>query len=213
MIGASMDLNLQDAAEIQQDEEDHDGGGDEGDTADSEEEVEVEAQPKRRRGKDLLWKHFASFSSNDLYKDSEIFTELKSQMSRKRITKEGNSRIEWFYCLYANKRGYKKCPKVYKVAFPQTSYEVFVYSTDDDHFHEEDDTHQTKTNYRWTEAQEAVIRRCIKTNVTRNKLIVRELRESNLVNASGCLPSADQVHFFSSPYSSCGIPLPHKSFQ
>ena len=80
MIGASMDLNLQDAAEIQQDEEDHDGGGDEGDTADSEEEVEVEAQPKRRRGKDLLWKHFASFSSNQGY-----IQVLKSRRNPKRL--------------------------------------------------------------------------------------------------------------------------------
>ena len=190
-----MDLNLQDAAHIVPGEEDYNGHGDEGDTSGS--EGEEEAQPKRRRGKDLKWKQIASFPSSDLYKGSEIFTELNSQMSRKRVTPAGNSKIEWFECLYSRKRGYKKCPKMYKASFPQSSDEVFVYSTEDDHVHEEDNAHQTKTNYHWTASQEDVIRRCIKTHVKSNKLILRELRESNMVNADGRLPTAAQVHFFS----------------
>ena len=203
-----MDLNLQDAAHIVPGEEDFIGHGDEGDTS-GDSEGEEEAQPKRRRGKDLKWKQIASFPSSDHYKGSDIFTELNSQMSRKRVTAAGNSKIEWFECLYSRKRGYKKCPKMYKASFPQSSDEVYVYSTEDDHDHEEDDAHQTKTNYHWTALQEDVIRRCIKTHVKSNKLILRELRESNMVNADGRLPTATQVHFFHLLL----IPLPHKALK
>ena len=84
--------------------------------------------------------------------------------------------------------------------FPQTSDEVHVYSTEDDHVHEVDDAHQTKTNYHWTAPQEDVIRRCLKTHVKSNKLILRELRESNMLNGDGRLPTAAQVHIFSPAY-------------
>ena len=119
---------------------------------------------------------------------------------------------EWFKYTWLST--YVRClnsgaEKMYKASFPQSSDEVYVYSTEDDHDHEEDDAHQTKTNYHWTALQEDVIRRCIKTHVKSNKLILRELRESNMVNADGRLPTATQVHFFHLLL----IPLHHKALK
>lgn len=194
-----MDLPFLDAAEILGRRWEREEGRDESETEEEEEEEEEgeedeeEGQPKQRRGKDREWKEIASFASNDLYKESELFTELNSQMTRRKESKEGNTKFEWFICREARRKGRMKCPRVLKVGFPQWSHEVVVYGTDDDHQHGEDEGHQTKTYYHWTDAQEAVIRRCIKNKVFKNNLILRELRELNLTNATGLLPNTSQV--------------------
>ena len=120
-----MDLPFLDAAEILGRRWEREEGRDESETEEEEEEEEEgeedeeEGQPKQRRGKDREWKEIASFASNDLYKESELFTELNSQMTRRKESKEGNTKFEWFICREARRKGRMKCPRVLKVGFPQ----------------------------------------------------------------------------------------------
>ena len=199
-----MDLRLLDAADIPReeveegvDDEEETGGDTNEDTGEEtgEEEENVTGH-KRKRGKDREWKEHSSFPSKEHYQASEIFAEIKSQMTRNRVQSLPNSRHELFACRHAKKSGWMPCKKVYKVVYPHTSFEIVVYETEDIHVHEEDPKSHTKDYYHWTEAQVAVIRRYLKTKVSRNKLILRELRDEGLVNGSGRLPTLAQANLF-----------------
>ena len=198
---SSMDFNLQDAADLAEAgrhegaEEEHEQHLEQGSDEENDEEDDEENAPKKRRGKDREWKLTANFANQDIYKDSDIYTEIKSEMYRNRNWNTEDSRVELYLCNYSRKAGYKSCPRLFRVEYSHTSLDIFVYGTEDEHQHEEDPEYQTNLNYRWTEAQEEVIHQHLRTGGKSNKIIWRQLRDDNLTNASGRLPTLEQVAF------------------
>ena len=51
---------------------------------------------------------------------------------------------------YYDKKGWKSCPRQYKVCILKTSFHIMVFCTIEKHCHEEDPNYDTKTNYHWT---------------------------------------------------------------
>ena len=99
-------------------------------------------------------------------------------------------------CKFSQRRGYKVCKRQYMVVYPSSSLTVVVFHTPDhlEHLHEEDPTYQTKENYHWTEQQEAIVLRGIRTD-TKNTLILRTLKEEGATNGSCKYPDIRQVGF------------------
>ena len=102
------------------------------------------------------------------------------------------SRNQNFVCKYASKRGWKYCPRQYKVCFLHKVMNIMIYCTPEEHCHEEDENYTTKENYHWTKTQEEIIIKAIKNNV-KNSLILRELKEKAAVNGSNKFPTLGQV--------------------
>ena len=183
--------DIREVAEIEEEHEEqrheHESEESEGDGA------EDVAAPKRKRGKDRDWKQVECFSNKDLYEASEIHTKITSQMHLRSTYKTQDNTNVLYACSYFRKRGWKPCQRALRVSFSQTSMDILVLETDDAHVHEKDPDFGTNTYYRWTEAQEGLIRLYLKTKTKSNKVILRDLRDQNLVNGQGKLPTAAQV--------------------
>ena len=186
-------MDIIDAADIlpEQRPDENEASGEE---TEEEEEENVE-EPRRRRGKERSWDQIGSFSTVAEFKSSEIHTELTAQMTRnnKHPNKEEEFQYDTYVCAYFRKRGWKSCPKTVRVGYSQTSQDIVVWSTDNEHQHELDPDYDTTINFRWTAEQEEVVRRHLQARHKRNALILRELREKNLVNGAGKLPTVAQV--------------------
>ena len=185
-----MDVNLQDTADVEVEDL-----ADEGDveTQTETEEEEEDEEPKRRRGKDRVWKEVASFPNKEQFRASEIHVELSAEMTRQNIYKGEDRHTHLYVCRYFKKHGWKRCHRAVRVEFSQTAFDIVVCETDDSHIHEEEPGFATPVNYHWTSEQCQVIRRHIQARSKRANLILRELRDKNLVNGAGLLPSKDQV--------------------
>ena len=185
-----MDINLQDAAELGVEDT-----GDEGDveTGTETEEDEENEEPMRRRGKDKDWKEVASFPDKEQYRASEIHNEISSEMTRHNKYRGEDFLIHLHVCRYYKRAGWKRCDRSVRVGFSQTSHDIVVWETDDGHNHEEEPEFATPVNYHWTEQQCEVIRRHIQARSKRTNMILKELRDKNLTNGAGILPSKDQV--------------------
>ena len=200
-----MDINLQDAADIELEEraDDVDGDGEDtetddvdGDGNDTEtEEDEENEEPKRKRGKDREWKDLASFPNKEEFRASEIHIELSTEMTRhnKYLGKDCLNHL--YVCRYYKKPGWKRCNRAVRVGFAQSSFEIFVWESEDEHKHEKEEGYATPVNYHWTPEQCQVIHRHIQSKSKRINLILRELRDENLVNGTGLLPTKLQVAF------------------
>ena len=187
-----MDINPQDTADIELEERADDVEGDGEETEETEEEEEDE-EPKKRRGKDREWKELASFPNKEQFRASEIHIELSAEMTRQNIYKGEDCHNHLYVCRYFKKQGWKRCHRAVRVGFSQTSFDIFVCETDGGHIHEEEPGFATPVNYHWTPEQCQVIRRHIQARSKRINLILRELRDQNLVNGTGLLPTKDQV--------------------
>ena len=147
-----------------------------------------------RRGKDVPLYEIADFKDNDEFKDSEIKAEIDEFMTRRKIWKTDFANNESYYCKYNNKRGFKQCPRQLKICFVSTCHKIVVFSNMEDHCHEEDLSHVTKTNYHWTSRQIAVIENHIKyTGKNNNKIILAQLKEEGLTNGGCQYPTLAQV--------------------
>ena len=147
---------------------------------------------KKTRGKDIEWLDYEMFQGPDEYKQSNLRKELKEMMMRKKKWTNKESRNENFICKYHSKKGWKQCPRQYRVCFSNSSMNIAVFSTAEEHSHHEDPDYSTKENYHWTAKQEAIINRGIKNNI-KNSMILRELKEEGAVNGSGNYPTLSQV--------------------
>ena len=182
--------NLEDAADLEPEVP-----GDEGDveTDTEEDEENEEDEEKRRRGKDRDWKEVASFPNKEQFRASEIHIELSAEMTRHNIHKGETLHTHLYVCRYYKKRGWKRCDRAVRVGFSQSGDDIVVWETDDEHKHEVQPDFATPVNYSWTSEQCQVIRRHIQARSKRTNLILRELRDQNLVNGAGLLPTKDQV--------------------
>ena len=177
----------------------------EGDQSDNEEGVAPKTIKKQKkvhrksaegpflRGKDRVWRELASFPNTDQFRASDIQIELSSEMTRHTIYKGEDCHNHLYDCRYFKKKGWKRCHRAVRVGFSQNSFEIFVWETDDQHIHEEEPGFVTPVNYHWTPEQCQAIRRHIQFRSTRINLILQELRDQNLVNGTGLLPTKDQV--------------------
>ena len=157
-----------------------------------EDSIEEEVFLTRGRGKDIDWQDYLLFRSPEQYKSSELFKEISEIMTMKKDWKNKESRCKNYICKYSEKRGWKKCPRQYKICFLNTSMDIMTFCTIEEHFHEENPTFTTKSNYHWTAQQEAIVLRGIKNNV-KNSLILRNIKDEGAVNGSGIFPNLVQV--------------------
>ena len=184
-------MNFVDAADIplEQYEDDNDASGE-----DTQEDEENNEEPRRKRGKDRSYSQTHAFSNVDEFQGSEIYTELNQQMTRNNKSENKDYKIDTFVCGYFKKRGWKACPRALRVGYSKTSQDVIVWeAADSDHQHEVDADHATLVNYNWTSSQEEVIHRHMEAKTKRNELIRKELRDKNLLNGAGKLPTVAQV--------------------
>ena len=108
------------------------------------------AQGPILRGKDGVWKELASFPNTDQFIASDIYSELSAEMTRHNIYKGKDCHSHLYVCRYFKKQGWKRCHRAVRVGFSQTSFEIFVWGTDDQHIHEEEPRFATPVNYHWT---------------------------------------------------------------
>ena len=184
-------MNFVDAADIplEQYEDDNDASGE-----DTQEDEENNEEPRRKRGKDRSYSQTHAFSNVDEFQGSEIYTELNQQMTRNNKSENKDYKIDTFVCGYFKKRGWKACPRALRVGYSKTSQDVIVWeAADSDHQHEVDADHATLVNFNWTSSQEEVIHRHMQAKTKRNELILKELRDKNLLNGAGKLPTVAQV--------------------
>ena len=160
-----------------------------------EEEVEEMTEPaKKGRGQDTYLEEYKRFSNVKEFKDDVVWEEMASLMTRRKKWNTDLARKEAWVCKFSQRRGYKICKRQYIVVYPSTSLTVVVFHTPDnlEHLHEEDPTYHTKENYHWTEKQEAIVQRGIRTN-TKISLILKTLQEEGATNGSGKYPDIRQV--------------------
>ena len=159
-----------------------------------EEEQEVTEAAKKGRGPDTYLEEFKRFANPKEFKEDVVWEEIGSSMTRRKKWNTDLGRKESYVCKFSQRRGYKVCKKQYMVVYPSTSLIVVVWHTPDhlEHLHEEDPAYQTKENYHWTQQQEAIVLRGIRTN-TKNTLILRTLKEEGATNGSGKYPDIRQV--------------------
>ena len=184
-------MNFVDAADIplEQYEDDNEASGE-----DTQEDEENNEEPRRKRGKDRSYSQTHAFSNVDEFQGSEIYTELNQQMTRNNKSENKDYKIDTFVCGYFKKRGWKACPRAFRVGYSKTSQDVIVWeAADSDHQHEVDADHATLVNFNWTSSQEEVIHRHMEAKTKRNELIRKELRDKNLLNGAGKLPTVAQV--------------------
>ena len=190
MEGDSSDDMSEKEEEVQNDNE----GGGAPKTIKKQKKVQKKgAQGPFLRGKDRVWKELASFPNTDQFIASDIYSELSAEMTRHNIYKGKDCHSHLYVCRYFKKQGWKRCHRAVRVGFSQTSFEIFVWGTNDQHTHEEEPGFATPVNYHWTPEQCQAIHRHIQFRSTRINLILQELRDQNLVNGAGLLPTKDQV--------------------
>ena len=91
--------------------------------SDDEEEV---IEP-RRRGKDIDWQEYLLLDGPNDYNNSIVLKELKEVMMKKKEWNNRESRNQNFVCKYASKRGWKYCPRQYKVCFLHKVMNIMIY--------------------------------------------------------------------------------------
>ena len=159
----------------------------------AEEVFEDEGVPARR-GKDVEWEELEVFRNNQELLDSDVQAEIKEFMTKRKEWKTGWAINQNFSCKYQNKKGFKSCPKQFKVCFVSTCHQIAVFSNTEEHCHQEDLDHVTAVNYHWTGPQQEVVVNCIKFGgKNNNKIILEQLRAKGLCNGSGKFPTCAQV--------------------
>ena len=75
-------------------------------------EIRVNGKGQKVRGKDLEWIPRSSFSSNETFKESEIYKDLRAGFTLKRKGDSEAGFMETYICRYSRRMGYIRCPKV-----------------------------------------------------------------------------------------------------
>ena len=92
-------------------------------------EIRVNNDGKRVRGKDKKWVQKFSFSSAELYLDSDFLKELKEKYTLKRNNDLEYGEVHHYICKFAQKKRYFPCQHEYKVIFPSNSLDVIMSKT------------------------------------------------------------------------------------
>ena len=116
-------------------------------------------------------------------------------MSLKKVWKTRYAECEALQCKFARKANYKKCERLIKVEYLNTSQEVVVLDNHQEHKHEinSDYTSGKGIKYLWTVEQEEIILLLINAKASAT-VILRQLRERNAPDAKGNFPNLCQIN-------------------
>ena len=92
-------------------------------------EVRVNGRGQKVRGKDLKWIPRSSFSSNEKFKESEIYINLRASFTLKRKGDFEAGYTETYICRYSRRMGYVRSSKSFRVIYSSDSYDVHVEET------------------------------------------------------------------------------------
>ena len=76
-------------------------------------EVRVNGKGQKVRGKDLEWIPKSSFSSNEKFKESQLYQNLRDGFTLKRKGDSEAGFPETYICRYSRRMGYVRCSKVF----------------------------------------------------------------------------------------------------
>ena len=149
-----------------------------------------------RRGKDISWSIYESYSNTAAFSLSDFKKELKKEFTLRKAWEIESADNEHYTCKYSRKKGYIPCPLQYKVSFSSSCDEVVVYSPDGviEHQHIMDENYESQTNgiFRWSAAQTTMIFNAVKLE-SKPKVILRNLREANLIDEENP-PTSQQLN-------------------
>ena len=145
-------------------------------------EVRVNSQGIKVRGKDMEWLPAGSFHSDDRYKDSEIYKNLKEHFTLKRKSDTQFGAVENYVCRVSRRAGYVKCPKQFRVIFPDDSQSVHVEETNGSHNHSRsEEVEKEDPHYRWSQLATQIITEGVINNL-KPTVIRRNLRSHNALS-------------------------------
>ena len=145
-------------------------------------EVRTNSKGIKVRGKDLEWIPASSFGSDTLYKESQIYNELKESYTLKRKSEAQSGVVENYVCRFSRRAGYVKCPKQFRVIFPDDSFDVHIEETNCPHNHAENpDSLPTTGIYHWSHRATEIIKEGV-TNNLKPTVILRNLRTQNALS-------------------------------
>ena len=75
----------------------------------------------RKRGKDLDWLQVERFENPEAFERSQIKVELDTKMSKRRAWESMGARNAAYACNVYRKRGWKSCPRKYRVSLLSTA--------------------------------------------------------------------------------------------
>ena len=171
-----------------------------------EEEQEVEAGEEQadreggrkggRRGPDIVWLEVVRFEDRSKWNSSEEFKEMKGFNLKKPWETQYAANETWF-CKFAQKAHYQKCPRMIQLEFLNASQEVVLLDNGLGHRQELDKAHTTQhKNYLWTLRQEEVMMPLVRNKATPT-VIMRELQRQDATNVRGIFPNLTQINSYS----------------
>ena len=139
-------------------------------------EIRVNGKGQKVRGKDLEWIPRSSFSSNETFKESEIYKDLRAGFTLKRKGDSEAGFTETYICRYSRRMGYVRCPKVFRVVYSSDSYDVHVEETSGEHDHSEDPDSVSRSGvYHWSQLATQIVTEGVSNNL-KPTVILRNLR-------------------------------------
>ena len=90
----------------------------------------VNAEGKRIRGTDLVWKKMMNFNSPEAFLESNLLEEIKETYTIKRKREHESHEVHNYVCKFSQRQKFLPCKKLLRVVFPSDSKEVFVQETD-----------------------------------------------------------------------------------
>ena len=130
----------------------------------------------------MEWLPAGSFHSDDRYKDSEIYKNLKEHFTLKRKSDTQFGAVENYVCRVSRRAGYVKCPKQFRVIFPDDSQSVHVEETNGSHNHSRsEEIEKEDPHYRWSQLATQIITEGVINNL-KPTVIRRNLRSHNALS-------------------------------
>ena len=138
----------------------------------------VNAEGKRIRGTDLVWRKMMNFNTPEAFLESNLLEEIKEIYTIKRKREHESHEVHNYVCKFSQRQKFLPCKKLLRVVFPSDSKEVFVQETGV-HEHVEDPNFKDASHvFRWSKQATEILVTGIKMN-SRPKVMLRELRDKN----------------------------------
>ena len=133
---------------------------------------------KRIRGKDQEWMNKKKYLDPELFRSSDLLTEIKENFSCKSKKEMEYGDCHLYICKISRRKNFEKCPKQIRIIFPSDTLEVLVQETGE-HEHNEKPGSEGLSVFRWSAAANKVVEMCVK-NKASPTVTLRHLREEGV---------------------------------
>ena len=138
----------------------------------------VNAEGKRIRGTDLVWKKMMNFNTPEAFLESNLLEEIKETYTIKRKREHESHEVHNYVCKFSQRQKFLPCKKLLRIVFPSDSKEVFVQETGVHEHVEDPDFKDASHVFKWSKQATEILVTGIKMN-SRPKVMLRELRDKN----------------------------------